>query len=76
MVSSSEGRVTWIKANLQPPCLRVHLLWTAKDVSRQTMGIDTMGEKQLDLDHRRGSRFPKTTIRRLARVGIPLVFLQ
>jgi hypothetical protein len=30
------------------------------------MGIDTMGEKQSDLDRGQESRFPKTTIQLLA----------
>ena len=48
---------------------------TAKAVRRRTIGMETTGEKQSDLVHGLGSRFPSTTIQLLARVGDPLVFL-
>jgi hypothetical protein len=34
MGNLSFGRVAWMKANLPSPCLRGHLLWTAKEVRR------------------------------------------
>jgi hypothetical protein len=66
MVISFSGRLAWMKANLQLPCLIVCLLCTANAVRRRTMGIDTTGEKQSDFVYGRVSKLPSTMILLLA----------
>ena len=43
IVISSSGRVDYMKAFLQSPCLRVMWCWTANAANIQTMGRGTTG---------------------------------
>lgn len=68
---SSGGRVVWQKAWTASHCFGMTRMLVAMARSSRSSIADSTGAKQSVLDQLCGSRFPRTTMQYLARVGLP-----
>ena len=75
MYCSSGGSTDWTNACDTSPLFGIRFMLTAMEVSKRTSVCDKTGAKQSVLDQLFGSRFPRTTIRYLQRLGSPFLSL-